>query len=143
MKLLSPSLWLICSVVVSPLGIAAESKPAAPAASAEAAKAPSVAGSFAGTWKGGDAGGKLRIKFTRDGEKWSAEAGFTFNEAEVATTVKSVQVTAGKVELVFGYMVDGNAGESTLTGELAGDTLQGAFKTAGSPDGGTWSVKRT
>lgn len=142
MKPLATSVMIALVAVVSPANFAAEAKPAAPVAKEDAAKAP-LAGSFAGTWQAanGDANGKLKIAFKADGDKWSAEASFTYQGAEVPTKLKSVKVTGAKVELVFEYTVDTTNSGSTLLGELKGDKVEGSYETF---DGGrgTWSVTR-
>jgi hypothetical protein len=123
---------------VASLSVAAEDK-APPAAKA------SLAGAFAGTWQGpGESGGKLRVKFKPDGAGWAAEASFTFRDVVIPTTSKSVKVDGTKVVLVFSWVIENDAGESTMTGELTGDKLAGTYETksSGDPSQGTWSVTR-
>jgi hypothetical protein len=73
---------------------------------------------------------------------WAGEASFTFQGKEIPATVKSVKVEGAKVVLVLEYGIEGNAGGSTLTGELAADKLAGTFATNDGGEGGTWSVTR-
>lgn len=117
----------------------------AKAKSPPAATTSSLVGDYNGEWKGtGDSSGELRIKLKRDGASWTAEAVFTFERADVPTQIKTVEVDAAKVVLVFDWQIQGTPGQSRLTGELKGEILEGAFETK-SPEGsskGTWKVTR-
>lgn len=138
---------LFCSFLLaataSSFALAAETKPTPPAAAAPAVKA-SLVGKYAGTWQSGDgaAGGKLKVAVKAEGDKWTAEASFTYQDAEIPTKLKSMKVEGAKVELVFEWAVDGNTNASTMRGELTGDKLQGTYE---SLDGGrgSWIVTRT
>ncbi len=119
--------------------------PATPGSLANAAASPAIAGKYAGTWKGPeDSGGTLRIALKQvAGGQWTVEASFTFENTEVPTRTKSVQVDGTRVNLAFTWAIDGSPGESQLTGELAGDKLSGTYKTINeSPSSGTWTVTR-
>jgi hypothetical protein len=113
------------------------------------ASEPSVAGQYVGTWNGsGDRSGKLRLKLKQDGATWTAEASFTFDNAEVPAVMKQVEVDGSKVQVVFDWDIRGSLGQSKLTGELKGDTLGGTFDSKsrdGSSDTsqGTWKVTRS
>ena len=74
-----------------------------------------------------------------------AEASFTFEDASIATKVKSIKVEGAKLEIIFEWEIQGTPGESKLTGELAGDKLQGTYasKTASSNSNGTWTATRS
>src|SRR4051812_10500616 len=83
---------------------AAETASSVPSKSDDSASSKSVAGDFAGTWKGaGDSGGKLRLKLKPAGAEWAGEASFTFQDAEVSAKVKSIKVDGTKVVLVLEY----------------------------------------
>ncbi len=124
-----------------PMLPAAEKKTASPAA----ATSPALAGRYAGKWKGDAEGaGDLRFNLKQEGAKWVLEAVFTFEGSDVPTTTKSVEVNGSAVTFVFSWKVQDVPGQSTLTGELSGDTLKGKYETTGA-DGsstGTWSVTR-
>ncbi len=120
------------------------------AAEKETAPAPSdaaLAGKFTGTWAAaeGGAGGAFEITLKRDEAKaWAAEAVFTFEGARVPGRMKSVQVEDGKIALVFDWTIQDAAGQSRVTGRLAGETLSGDYATT-TTEGttrGTWTLKR-
>lgn len=118
---------------------------AVPRAASKAAASAAIAGKYAGTWKGPeDSGGTLRIALKQEaGGQWTVEASFTFENNEVPTKTKSVQVDGTKVNLAFTWAIDGSPGESQLTGELVGDKLSGTYKTINeTPSSGTWTVTR-
>ena len=129
------------SLPVSPALRAADSQPKSSPAPAPS----SLAGNYVGEWKAtGDSTGELRIKLKQEGTTWAAEALFTFQSADVPTQMKTVVIDGTKVVLVFDWQIQGTPGQSTITGELKGDSLQGTFETK-SPEGpssGTWKVTR-
>ena len=47
--------------------------------------------------------------------------------------------------LTYEYQVQGDNGRVKMTGEVAGDTLQGSYQSTGGDGekGGTWKVSRT
>lgn len=104
-----------------------------------------IAGTYKGSWSGG-ASGDFRIKLEpADNGQWNAEIVFTMGTDEVKTKVKSVKVDGSKLDVVYDFDLQGNALESTVTGELTGKTLEGTYKTKavgdGSPvDEGTWKA---
>jgi hypothetical protein len=136
---------LALSVSGSQLLTGADSVSPRPPSSAKPAEQASIAGKFVGKWKSSkDANGELRIKFTQASATWTAEASFFFEGAEIPSKMKEIQVNGSKVHLVFDWEINNTAGQSKLSGELTGDTLQGTYETSG-PAGaseGTWSVKR-
>ena len=142
MKHLLPATLLAFSLCLSPAARAADAKTAPPSAAART----SVAGQYKGEWKSSaETAGELTIKLKQEGATWSAEAMFTFEQADVRTKMKTVEIEGAKVVLVFDWEIQGTPGESTITGELSGDTLQGTFETK-SREGstkGTWKVKRS
>jgi hypothetical protein len=138
---LAPTLLFLslCACALLPAADNAAPPPAAAAAPA------SLAGHYAGTWKGPDAtGGALRLALKRDAAgAWTAEAAFTFEANEVPMKLKSVQVDGAKIKLEFDWVIDGTTGQSKLTGEAAGGTLSGTYQTVTEPpSSGTWSVTR-
>jgi len=146
MKRLFPSTLLALALSVIPALPAAETKSAPPAAG-KATAGPALAGEYAGVWKGKEEStGALRIKLKPGtAAAWAAEAWFTFEGAEVATTMKSIRVEGAKIEMVFGWLIQGTAAQSTLTGELTGDVLEGKYEST-SEEGaasGTWKVMRS
>jgi len=122
--------------------VVAADKPAVPPI---AAAASAITGKYAGTWKGPEStGGTLRIALKQEaGGQWTAEASFTFENTEVPTKTKSVQVEGTKLLLIFTWAIDGSSGESHLTGELVGEKLSGTYKTINeTPSSGSWTVTR-
>ena len=136
------SLLIVLSLAgAAPLG-AAESKPAAAATAAAA-----LPGKYAGQWKGQEeSSGALKLSFKQDAAgAWTAEAAFTFDGTEIPAKTKSIKVEGTKVQLVFEWNVQGTTGQSRLTGELTGDTLEGKYDSnvAEAASSGSWKVKRT
>ena len=129
--------------------------PSAPApAAARAAAAPvlkaavntSLGGQYAGKWTSTEGtSGELRIKL-RPGSaaNWIGEAMFTYESADIPGTVKSIEADGSKLRMVFDWQIQGTAGQSTLVGELTGDTLKGTYETKGvaGASRGTWSATR-
>ena len=146
MKLSLPSLGFALILSVLPALSAAESKPTPPAGAGKAVPNSALAGEYVGTWKAqNDAGGTLRIVLKPEGAAaWSAEASFTFDGAEIATKMKSVKVEGGKIEIVFGWDVQGTSAQSTLQGELKGDVLGGKYDSTSAEGAaaGTWTATR-
>ena len=141
MKLLLRATCLALLLCTLPVLRAADPK----AKASPAASAASLAGDYKGEWKSTeDASGELRIKLRQEGSTWTAQAVFTFENADVPTQIKSIEVEAAKVVLVFDWQIQGTPGQSRLLGELKGQTLEGTFETK-SPEGpskGTWKVTR-
>lgn len=104
-----------------------------------------LAGTYKGSWSGG-ANGDFRITLEPAGSgEWKADIVFTMGIDEVKTKVKSVKVDGSKLDVVYDFDLQGNALESTVTGQLTGKTLEGTYKTKavadGSPvDEGTWKA---
>lgn len=142
---LLPLVFALTMSVVPALN-AADTKSAPPVSAGSNAASPAFAGEYVGTWKGNnDSGGTLRLVLKSEaGAAWSAEAAFTFEGVDVPTKMKSVKVESGKIEIVFGWEVQGVAAQSTLLGELKGEVLAGKYDST-SPEGaaaGTWTVTR-
>jgi hypothetical protein len=146
MKLSLPALGFALIFSVLPALPAAETKSTPPARTGNAAPSSALAGEYAGTWKAqNDSGGTLRIVLKSDGATaWSADASFTFEGAEITTKMKSVKVAEGKIEIVFGWEVQGTSAQSTLQGEWKGDVLAGKYDSTSAEGAaaGTWTVTR-
>lgn len=143
-SLFSSTLFSLSLLGLSPLS-AADTKSAPPAAPEKAAAA-SLAGEYNGSWKGREeTTGALRLKLKPDGAGWTAEAWFTFEGTEVATKLKSIEVTGAKLEMTFAWEVQGVAAQSKLTGEAAGDVLEGKYESTTHEGAahGTWKVTRS
>jgi hypothetical protein len=134
------ALFTLC-VFSASLASSAETK------TATASAKPTLAGDYAGQWRAqNDAGGALKLKFTQNKEAaWSAEATFSFEGTDVATTTKSLKVEGNKIDLVIGWEVQGTAATSHLKGELKDDKLEGTYDstTAEGAGTGTWKTTRT
>jgi hypothetical protein len=107
--------------------------------------APQAAGDYAGQWTASDGGtGKLRVSLKKPVDfPWTGKVSFTFEGDEASTTMKSVEVKGTHVLLTFDYEVQGRTGSVEMTGELAGDSLQGSYKiTMGEGNPGKWTASR-
>jgi hypothetical protein len=148
MKLLLLSSIAICGSVIGCGALPQAHTKLAPAAAVGAPVAEtSLAGQYAGKWMSteGTAGG-LRIKLRQDSEsKWVGEATFTYEGAQIPGKVKTIKADGAKVRMVFDWEIQGTAGQSTISGELVGDTLEGTYETNGAAGAskGTWNVTRS
>ena len=106
-----------------------------------------LAAGIAGTYKGsysGAASGDISVTLKQgDDGAWKSEVTFTYDGQDIKTKVTSVSVDGSKVKVVYEFDLDGNALESTITGELKGNTLAGVYHTKATSDGsavdeGTW-----
>ena len=144
MKTLPRFLVFVLAIFASQL-VAAEVQPPAPSDNPSRSDKPSIAGDFVGTWRTDTDTGKLRLSIKQNGETWSAETSFTFQDAEIPAKVTRLKVEGTSVELVVAWMIQETPGQSRMTGELAGAKIDGTFQSE-TPDGtsnGTWSVTRT
>ena len=127
--------------------VAADSTPKASSAAKKSDAKASLAGHYLGKWKGtGESTGDLIIKLKKEGAApWAVESSFTFEGTDIPAKPKSVEVDGTKVKMIFDWEIQGSAGQSTLVGELSGDTLKGTFETSGAAgeSKGSWSVKRS
>lgn len=104
-----------------------------------------LAGTYKGSWSGAASGDfRITLEPGANGE-WKAEIVFTLGNDEVKTQIKSLKVDGSKLDVVYDFDLQGNALESTVTGQLNGKTLEGTYKTKsvadGSPvDEGTWKA---
>lgn len=143
-SLLCFGLLSLCAFAAS-AALAVDTTPTT-AVAAPAAVKPVLPGDYAGSWtSSAGAGGKLRLKLKQEGPAWTAEAAFTFDEAEIATKMKSVKVDGAKVELLFDWDIQGTPGQSKITGEAKGNQLDGTYesKTAQDTTQGTWTLTLT
>ena len=120
--------------------------PAPTASVSRSAVSPSLGGQYAGKWTSTEGtSGELRIKL-RPGSaaNWIGEAMFTYESADIPGTVKSIEADGSKLRMVFDWQIQGTAGQSTLVGELTGDTLTGTYETKGvaGASRGTWNATR-
>ena len=116
-----------------------------------AAAAMLLAADLAGTYKGSysgsaGAGGAFQITLRQSGSDWKADVSFDLG-GEVQAKVTSVQVDGPKLKTVYQFDFQGATLESTATGELKGDKLDGTYQTRSIPDGtavdqGTWNATR-
>lgn len=146
MKRLFPVTLLALFAFGSCVLAAVESK-SSPAPAATSDGKPSVPGTYAGKWKGPeDSGGELRVTLKAEGNaSWTAEAMFTYEGAEIATKMKTVEIDGTKIRLVFTWQIQDTPGQSAMSGELNGDTLAGTYETTGAAGAskGTWKLTRT
>ena len=75
------------------------------------------------------------------------EVSFGFGDAVVKTKVTYLAIDGAKVHVKYEFDLQGNKLESTVTGELTGDTLSGKYSTKVVADGaavdeGEWKAKR-
>jgi hypothetical protein len=141
-------IWLPIIISCCLLAGCASNKDSSPATGDAAGKvsgAPQVAGDFAGQWTASDgATGKLRLSLKKPAESlWEAKVSFTLEGDEASTTMKSVEVNGTHVLLTFAYEIQGRSGGAEMTGELAGDSLEGSYKiTIGDGNPGSWKANR-
>jgi hypothetical protein len=103
-----------------------------------------LAGTYKGTWSG-SGNGDFSITLTQVGDDWKADITFTLGGETVKTKVTSIKVEGSKVTISYQFDLQGNALESTITGELKGTTLAGDYHTKSVADGsavddGTWKT---
>jgi hypothetical protein len=124
----------------------AQNKPVPPTAAQSRPANVALAGQFAGKWIGVEGtAGELRIKLRQEaGAAWVGEAMFTYDGAEIPGKVKTLETEGTKLRMVFDWEIQGTAGQSTLNGELIGDTLKGTYETRGAAGAsrGTWNTTR-
>ncbi|MBI3473670.1 MAG: hypothetical protein HY013_20130 [Candidatus Solibacter usitatus] len=107
-----------------------------------------ISGTYSGAWTGSTAGGSFEMIFTKgEGSKPACEVTFGLGDNQVKTTVKRLVVEGAKVEVTYEFDLGGNKLESTVNGELSGDTLAGKYKTKTVPEGnpvdeGEWKAKK-
>ncbi len=112
------------------------------------APAKDLAGKYSGQWTSGanDVSGDFRLALAPAGEgQWKLEVSFTFSGSEVKATTRSIKVEGSRFEAVYDFDLGGNNLRSTIQGQLAGDNLEGAYKTttvadATPVDQGTWKA---
>jgi hypothetical protein len=142
-------LWLPIIISCCLLAGCASNKDLSPPpgdAAAIVSAAPQAAGDYAGQWNGSDGGtGKLRVSLKKPVDSpWEGKVSFTSEGNEASTTMKSVEVNGAHVVLTFDYEIQGMTGGVEMTGELAGDSLEGSYKiTMGDGNPGSWKASRT
>src|SRR5438477_6626336 len=106
-----------------------------------------VSGTYKGSYSGSaGASGDFVVSFNKaDNGDWKSEVTFTLGGETVKTKITSLQVDGAKVKIVYQFDLQGTALESTVTGELNGATLEGAYHTkvvtdASAVDDGTWKA---
>ncbi len=111
------------------------------------AAAADLAGTYKGTWSGGQASGEITLTFRSadGGGTPTANVSFAMGGEEVKCTVTSVKVDGSKVEVVYQFDLGDTKLQSTASGELKGNTLEGTYKTKSLADGsavdeGTWKA---
>lgn len=116
-------------------------------AAAAAMFADGVSGTYKGSYTGSaGASGDFVVSFNKaDNGDWKSEVTFTLGGENVKTKITSLQVDGSKVKVVYTFDLQGTALESTVTGELKGATLEGAYHTKVVTDGsavddGTWKA---
>lgn len=104
------------------------------------------AGTYKGTWTGGQADGDFTL-IIRPGDDGAskAEVSFTIAGQDVKCHVTSVKLNDTKIEVVYEFELGDTKLQSTVTGELNGKTVQGSYKTKSLSDGsavdeGTWKA---
>ena len=113
-------------------------------AEAESGVKRSIAGEYAGTWQSDADSGKFRLTLKREGDVWTAESSFTFQDAEIPAKASALKIDGAKVELVLDWEIQGAPGQSRLIGEWTGSKIDGIYdsKSADSVTTGTWTVTR-
>jgi hypothetical protein len=108
-----------------------------------------LTGGFAGTWKNQTTGdsGVLRFTLKNTAGNWTAEAGITYQGAELVGTTQSLKVENGKLELVYDCNVQGSNVRVVQRGQWNGTEFSGTFSgmlvdSGELVGGGPWSAKR-
>jgi hypothetical protein len=110
------------------------------------AAAADFAGTYKGTWTGGQADGEITMTFrSADDGAAKADVSFTIAGQSVKCNVTSVKVDGSKIEVVYDFDLGDTKLQSTATGRLNGKTLEGTYKTKSLGDGsavdeGTWKA---
>ena len=106
-----------------------------------------LAGTYKGTWSGSSgASGDFRISLApADNGEWKSDVVFSLGGADVKTTVTSVKVEGSKLRVVYQFDLQETKLESTVTGQLTGNSLEGTYTTKAVADGsavdeGTWKA---
>src|ERR1700676_2464604 len=103
------------------------------------------AGTYLGTWAGGNGGGDIHMTLGPDGKGGLAAqlVGFTIDGQEVTCKVLSTKITGSKIEIVYEFDLQGNKLQSAIAGAATGKILEGTYKTTAGDqpvDQGTWKV---
>ena len=112
-----------------------------------ALSAADLAGTYKGTWSGSSgASGDFRISLApADNGEWKSEVIFSFGGTDVKTTVTAVKVDGSKLTVVYLFDLQDTKLESTVNGQLTGNSLEGTYTTKAVADGsavdeGTWKA---
>ena len=104
------------------------------------------AGTYKGTWTGGQADGEFTLTLQPgDDGATKADVSFTIAGQDVKCHVTSVKVDGSKIEVVYDFDLGDTKLQSTVTGQLNGKTIEGSYKTKSLGDGsavdeGTWKA---
>src|SRR5579864_4861217 len=100
------------------------------------AAAADFAGTYKGTWTGGQADGEITMTFRpADDGAAKADVSFTIAGQSVKCNVTSVKVDGLKIEIVYDFDLGDTKLQSTATGQLNGKSLEGTYKTKSLGDG--------
>ena len=110
------------------------------------AYAADLAGTYKGSWTGGQADGDITMTF-RSGDDGAPkiDVSFTIAGQDVKCNVTSLKVDGSKMEVVYDFDLGDVKLQSTATGQLNGKALEGTYKTKSLADGsavdeGTWKA---
>lgn len=115
-------------------------------ASVFSAAAADFAGTYKGTWTGGQADGEITMTLrSADDGAAKADVSFTIAGQNVKCNVTSFNVDGAKIDIVYEFDLGDVKLQSTVTGQLSGKTLEGTYKTKSLGDGsavdeGTWKA---
>lgn len=106
-----------------------------------------LAGTYKGSYSGSSgASGDFVVSLTQaDNGEWKSEVTFTLGGQDVKTKVTSLKVDGSKLRIVYEFDLQGTVLESTIAGELNGNTLAGDYHTKVVADGsavdeGSWKA---
>ena len=103
-----------------------------------------AAGTYKGTYTGGNGGGDFHLTLKADGKGGlTADVGFTIDGAEVPGTITTLKVDGAKILLVYDFDLQGAKLQSAIEGTLSGKTLGGTYKTSAdgsAVDEGSWKT---
>ena len=89
-----------------------------------------IEGTYVGDWSGSSgASGTFHLAVAAAEGKPRCEVTFGLGAAEVKTRITLCEVEGAKIRAKYEFELQSNKQESTIAGELKGDTLEGKYST--------------
>ena len=105
-----------------------------------------AAGTYKGTWNGGNGGGDFQLTLASDAKGGlTAQVMFSMGDEKVPCKTTALKVDGATLHVVYQFELQGNKLQSAVDGKLTGKTIEGTYKTTlpGSDDAvdqGTWKA---